>query len=130
MTSKLILTLGAALLTGCTGLTQQESNSLDAMLPSLLAGNALPAATSLNDKSTLQLGSEGHWTGRIEIDQNSRPEDIVDSVAQAIEGTGWSMTQQIHPNEWQLVLRKDSQFATVRIPLAQAGALNGLAVND
>lgn len=130
MTAKLMLTLGAALLSGCAGLTQQDSVSLNALLPSLLAGNDLPAETSLNDKSTLQLGAEGHWSGRIEIDQDSSPEDIVNSVAQAIEGTGWSMTQQIHPTEWQLVLRKDSQFATVRIPLAQASALDGLAVND
>lgn len=130
MTPKLILTLGAALLSGCAGLTQQNSTSLNALLPSLLAGNALPSEASVNDQSTLQLGREGHWSGRIEIDQDSSPEDIVDSVAQAIEGTGWSMTRQIHPSEWQLVLRKDSQFATVRIPLEQTGALTGLAAND
>lgn len=130
MTPKLILTLGAALLSGCAGLTQQNSTSLNVLLPSLLAGNALPSEASVNDQSTLQLGREGHWSGRIEIDQDSSPEDIVDSVAQAIEGTGWSMTRQIHPSEWQLVLRKDSQFATVRIPLEQTGALTGLAAND
>lgn len=130
MTPKLILTLGAALLSGCAGLTQQNSTSLNALLPSLLAGNALPSEASVNDQSTLQLGREGHWSGRIEIDQDSSPEDIVDSVAQAIEGTGWSMTRQIHPSEWQLVLRKDSQFATVRIPLEQTGTFTGLAAND
>ena len=63
MTSKLMLTLGAALLSGCAGLTQQDSVSLNALLPSLLAGNDLPAETSLNDKSTLQLGSEGLVAG-------------------------------------------------------------------